>query len=148
MALVVQRSNFSKFYPSASKNEIKSAVHSPHLKPVFLAFAEHVLFSNKTFPDYDDMYQMVHEAIESMVNPLPAHLAFFTWLEPADIAAAVEEVAKHPVPDLENALIRTPQLIDFTKYPYPEPNFNKYGGLGLMKRVSLTFSGVMRSILG
>lgn len=93
------------------------------------------------------MYQMVHEAIESMVTPLPAHFAFFTWLTDAEIAAAKEEVAKLPAPDIENALIRMPQFIDFANYPYPEPNFNKFGGLGLMSRVSSTFSSVMKSIL-
>lgn len=117
------------------------------LRRVFLAFAEHVLFSNKTFPDYDLMYHTVQEAIESMIKPLPAHFAFFTWLEPAEITAAKQELARHLIPDIENALIRSPQLIDFTKYPYPEPNFNKFGGMGLMKRVSLTISGVMKSIL-
>lgn len=94
------------------------------------------------------MYQMVEETIESMVKPLPAHLAFFTWLKPADVATAKKEVGKHPVPDIENALIRSPQLIDFTEYPYPKPNFNKFGGFGLMRRISSSISGVMNSILG
>lgn len=113
---------------------------------VFHAFAEHVLCSNKTFPDYDRMHHTVQEAIESMIKPLPAHFAFFTWLKPAEITGAQQEVARHLIPDIENALIRSPQLIDFTKYPYPEPNFNKFSGIGLMKRVSLTISGVMKSI--
>lgn len=66
------------------------------------------------FPDYDFYYKLVNDEIKkfNLIEPV-----MFSWLNDTARDDAIDDLTKHPIPDISN--IRKPTNNDYISFEYP-----------------------------
>lgn len=73
------------------------------------------LCNEKRFPDYNHWYKLVDDKIKKSNSPKPA---MFTWLTPEQRNEAINDLKKHPIPDIMK--MDEPKDCDYSAMKYPD----------------------------